>query len=116
MSRKRWVYTEGGRPLPEPVEVTEDWRNSSGPSKRSEAEVYGKLVTAEGVDVSSRRRYREHCQLARVTHYSDFKGEWQQAAKRREAMDSGELTRRDCAEAVGRAMYQAEQRNRSGRR
>lgn len=116
MSRKRYLYTQGGVPLPEPIEVCEDWSNSLGPAKRSEAEVYGNLVTAEGVDVSSRKRYREHCQRAGVTHYSDFRGEWAQAEKRRAALASGELTRRDCAEAVGRAMYQAGQRNRSGRR
>lgn len=115
MSRKRWVYTQGGVPLSEPIEVSEDWSNTIGPSRRSEGEVFGNLVTAEGVDVSSRRRYREHCRAAGVTHYSDFKGEWAQAEKRRAALASGELTRRDCAEAVGRAMYQAAQRNRSRR-
>lgn len=117
MSRRRWVYTtDGGVPLPEPIEVSDNWANTAGPSRRSEAEIYGKLVTGDGQDVSSRRRYREYCQAAGVTHYSDFKGEWAQAEKRRAALASGELTRRDCADAVGRAMYQAGQQNRSGRR
>ena len=115
MTRRRFVYTEGGQPLPEPIEVSEDWSNGTGPSKRSEAEVYGKLVTAEGVDVSSRRRYREYCQTAGVTHYSDFKQVNERAAQRRQQFASGELTRSDCADAVGRAMYQAGQRNRSRR-
>lgn len=115
MSRKRWVYTQGGAPLAEPIEVSDDWINSAGPSKRSEAEVYGDLVTAEGMDVSSRRKYREHCQRAGVTHYSDFKQVNERAAQRRQQFASGELTRSDCADAVGRAMYQAGQRNRSRR-
>lgn len=115
MSRKRWVYTVGGQPLDKPIEVSEDWSNTIGPSKRSEAEVYGNLVTAEGVDVSSRRKYREHCQRAGVTHYSDFRGVNAQAEQRRQRFASGELTRSGCAEAVGRAMYQLGQRNRSRR-
>jgi hypothetical protein len=111
MTRRRWLYTSGGRPLEEPIEVTEEWKDPAiGPALRSEAEVYGTLTpSTDGVDISTKRRHHEYMRRNNLTVAEDFKGTWEKAAKEREAFLKGEsqAVRRDAREDVGRALYEA---------
>lgn len=101
--RGRTVYTSGGQPLPEPVEIDADW---TGAEKRAQTPTeelaYGKLGrTTDGVDVSSRRKHREYLKATGFTVASDFSPEYQarEAASRERAED------RRTREAVERNVY-----------
>lgn len=111
MSRRRWVYTEGGVRLPEPIEVTQEWRNTAvGAPRRSEAEVYGNLTATDGTPIDSRRKHREYMASHGLAMAEDFKGTWEKAAKERQEMRSGgtQAVRRERREDIGRALYQLE--------
>lgn len=109
MSRRRWIYTEGGKPLQEPIEVHEDWKDSSiAAPLRSEAEVYGNVTPAtDGTDLSTRRRHSQYMKRNNLTMAEDFTGTWEKAKKEREAFQRGESQahRRELADDVGRALY-----------
>jgi hypothetical protein len=109
MSRRRWVYTDGGRPLPEPVEVTEDWHNPGNElGHKSEAEVYGNLQATDGTDLSSRRKHREYMKRNGLTISEDYRQTWAKAAQERADVFNGTSTKDKKArrEAVERAVYE----------
>lgn len=113
MSRRRWIYTEGGHPLPEPIEVTEEWRQpDAGAPHTSEEEIYGSLRATDGTDISSRTKRREYMRQKGVTDASDFAETWAKAQKEREAFRRGEQSNPERREALGRIAYQMEQRKR----
>lgn len=115
MSRKRWIYTEGGRPLPEPIEVSEDWKDPGiAAPLRSEAEVYGNVTPAtDGTPLDSRTKHRNYMKRNNLTMAEDFTGTWEKASKEREAFQRGESQshRRELADDVGMAIYET-RRNR----
>lgn len=115
MTKKRWVYTEGGRPLPQPVEVTQDWSNpGSGASLKSEAEVYGNLTPAtDGTDISTRTRHQQYMKRNNLTVAEDFTQHWEKAAKEREKVFNGQVDRAERRETIGRALHEA-RRKRNG--
>lgn len=112
MSRRRWVYTQGGRPLPEPIEVTADW--SDAPQVHAPVtDLYmdGARAT-DGTDIGSRAKRRAYMKANNLADSDDFKEAWAKAAKEREeAFREGpkDPTRR---EDVARAIAQV----RRGRR
>lgn len=111
MTRRRWVYTEGGRPLPEPYEATEDEQ----PVVRVEiaaGALYDGQRALDGTDVSTRRRFNEYLRTRGLAMADDFKGQWQQAAQKREAYRTGQQKNPKLREAIGRAAYQLEKKGR----
>lgn len=108
LERGRWVYTDRGRPLPEPIWVSDDWSNPGAEGgHKSEEEIYGKLQATDGVDISTRRRHREYMQAHGLTMAEDFKEHWKTAEKQREAVLSGDADRKERRELIGRALHEA---------
>jgi hypothetical protein len=105
MTRRRWVYTEGGRPLPEPVEVGEDFRNTPGyVAPFTDAYMDGAVAT-DGTDISSRRKREAYMKANNLADLSDFTQHLEKAAKQREAVFTGQHDREARREALGRALH-----------
>lgn len=105
MSRKRYVYTSGGQPLPEPIEVDLDWRDPGREAlHRSEEEVFGHVTATDGTDLSTRRRYNEYMKSRGLAHVDDYKETWEKAEQRRtRAFTEGDS--KGVREALNKAMY-----------
>ena len=107
-ARGRWVYTEGGQALAEPIDVNADWDDPGrSVSRRSEEEVYGGLQASDGTDISTRRRHREYMKANGLSMVSDFTEHWKAAEKRRAAIQSGEADTKERREIIGRALHEA---------
>lgn len=65
--RGRFVYRDG-----QCVRVGADWTDAERRAGQSEEEAYGHAVTADGVDISSRRKRREYMAATGVTDSSDY--------------------------------------------
>lgn len=108
MTRRRYRYNPDTKRC---EEVAPDWE----PAERrapvaTEALTYANLRTADGVDVSSRRKHREHMKAHDVALVDDFKDSWARAAKERaEGTPEEHRERRD---DIGRAAYQLQQQKR----
>lgn len=115
--RKRWVYTSGGRPLPEPIEVSDDWENVRGESHRSEEEIFGKLTNPEGGDMSSRKKMRDYMKANDLAHHDDFKEHFAKKEVERRAMftPGSRWGAKERKEDVARALYQHKEKNRNKR-
>lgn len=105
MSRQRFVWDEKLHQL---VEIDSGW----SPTARTElmtGSCYDDARTADGVDISSRRKRNEYMRLNNLADFDDFKGTWEKQRKARESFYRGERdpVRRD---AIGRAVHQLEQR------
>lgn len=113
-TRTRYIYTQGGVPLPQPIEVGEEWRDPGrGPSHKSEEEVYGSLPTAtDGTRLDTRKRHRDYMKENNLTIAEDFKGTWEKAAESRERMSRGDFDHHNRREAIARAAYQVEKKGR----
>ena len=110
MARRRWVYTEGGKPLPEPIEVSEDWSNTV---RRVDVvtDLYMDGVAAtDGTDIGSRKKRRAYMQAHGLADADDFKGEWAKADRERQAMRHGNFDTRERKEAIARALTQGKRR------
>lgn len=109
MSRRRWVYTQGGEPLPAPVEVDQDWSNAPPRAQTATEElIYGGL-SADGADISSRRKHREYMRANGLTTADDYTQTWARAQKERENIrQGGDFDTRERREAIGRAVYDLE--------
>ena len=69
-------------------------------------------------DVGSRKRHREYMKRYDLATADDFNrpgGYWERAAKDREQVREGTNDRKERREAIGRAMYEVEQRERRKR-
>lgn len=109
-ARGRFVYTSGGTPLEEPVAVDGDWTQpDSGPARRSEEEVYGRITATDGADLSTRTRHREYMKANNLTIADDFKETWKRAEKER-TTPGRNLP--EIREEVGRAFYESEKKGR----
>jgi hypothetical protein len=84
MTRRRWLYTQGGTPLPEPIEVTAEWTDA--PTAHAPVtDLYMDGVRAtDGTDIGSRAKRREYMQRNNLADADDFKSTWEHAAKERE--------------------------------
>lgn len=113
MTVRRFIYTQGGVPLPEPIEVTDEWRQpDSGPKCTSEEEIYGRLQATDGTDISSRTKRERYMRANGLADAGDFKETWSKAQKDREAYRRGEKVNPERREALGRIAYQMEQKRR----
>lgn len=112
--RGRFVYTSNGSPLPEPIQVGEEWRNPGHcASLKSEEEVYGSLGTAtDGTRLDTRKRHREYMKANNLTIDTDFKGTWEKAAEYRERMSKGDFDHHSRRETIARAAYEVEKKGR----
>jgi len=105
---KRWVYTEGGRPLPEPIEVSDDYSDaprSTGDLGKFE---YDNARAPDGTDISSRTKLNRYLKESGLALAGDFKGQWESQQKQREAASRGEKSEADKRrhrEAIGREAY-----------
>lgn len=95
-------YAEEQRALDAPIMVDRFYENTS---------------TVDGVDIGSRRKYRDYCKEHNVTNSADFKETWKKDAETRakfftEGGDHKERAER--RETVARAWYELE--NRRGNR
>jgi hypothetical protein len=107
--RGRWVYTDGGKPIPGgPVDVNADWTDTTrSTGHKSEEEIYGRTVATDGTDLSTRTRHREYMKANGLSMDSDFKEHWKTAAKQREAVLTGEADKKERREIIGRALHDA---------
>lgn len=86
MSRRRWTYTMGGVPLPEPVEVSEDFQSHaerSGATIMCDRFMDG-ASTVDGVDIGSRNKRRQYKEAHGLADYGDFKNHWDSAQRQRQ--------------------------------
>lgn len=110
MTRRRWLYTMGGNPLPEPIEVGEEYAPVD-----VRAPVYSDLYmdgvrATDGTDISSRAKRNEWMKRNDFVDVGDCTGMWAKAAKEREALAQGKHDTGARREAIGRAIYCLEQR------
>lgn len=69
--RGKFVYRDG-----QLVRVDSAWTDAETRAGKSEEEVYGHDTTADGVDISSRRKRRDYMKATGVTDATDFSGDW----------------------------------------
>lgn len=113
MTRRRWLYTEGGRPLPEPIEVGEESEDTSGRMPVFTDRYMEGMRATDGADISSRQRRAEYMRRNNLADADDFKGTWARAAEQRAAFYGAKGHDRTARrEAIGRALYQLEKRGR----
>jgi len=112
MSRRRWVYTDGGRPLSEPIEVSEDYVGEVRDGhRRSEEEIYGKITATDGTDLSTRKRHRDYMKANGLALADDYKNTWAKAEQRRQEYARGNTGQgKQIREAVARALYERKRR------
>lgn len=108
---RRWVYTEGGRPLPEPYEATAEAQHTAR-LEIATGSVYDGQRALDGTDVSTRRRFEEYLRRTGTCMADDFKGEWQKAAAAREEYRAGRQRNPKLRDDIGRAAYQLEKKGR----
>lgn len=106
MSRRRYIYTQGGRPLPEPIEVDSEWSDAPRAVLRVDLSYMDGVAATDGTDISSKRRRREYMKVNNLADADDFKGQWAKQAKDRENAASGNFDRAARKEALARAVYQ----------
>jgi len=105
MTRSTWHYDEKLGKLVEGPGP----RRSDGPSGdgwRFSDRIYerGAFKAHDGTVIDSKRKHREYMKRHGLTTADDFKGTWDAAAKRREAVFTGKHDREARREAVARAL------------
>jgi hypothetical protein len=104
MSRQRWAYTMGGKPLAEPVLVSEDFQSTCGLTAPV-TDLYMDGVRApDGTDIGSRTKRRNYMRANNLADYDDFKGTFARAAQERQAIQQGTHQREERRQDVARAM------------
>lgn len=106
MSRRRWVFTRGGRPC-EPYEVSEDWQPTFSTAKVElmTGSCYDGQRAQDGTDISSRQKHHEWMRQNNLADTSDFTETWKKAKRQRERVLSGEADRPQRREAIERALH-----------
>jgi hypothetical protein len=106
--RGRWVYTDRGQPLSEPIWVSEDWANPGHETgRRSDAEIYNNLRATDGTPIDSRTKHRNYMKANGLAMTEDFKEHFKKAEKRREEVLSGNADSKERREVIGRALHEA---------
>jgi nitrous oxide reductase accessory protein NosL len=79
VKRGRTVYTQGGQPLPEPIEPGADWTEAEGRAQTvTEELVYGGIKATDGVPINSRKKHREYLKQNGLAMAQDYSPEYQQ--------------------------------------
>lgn len=101
MPRKRWLYTQGGQPLPEPVEVSDEWRDPGiGQLCRSEAEVYNNLQASDGTPIDSRTKHRRYMQSNGLAMAGDYSENFRAGVKADRERQSDRAAERATVQAI----------------
>jgi hypothetical protein len=113
MTRRRWTYTDGGRPLPEPVEVSPDYqRYEERQPLFTDRWREGSRAT-DGTDIGSRAKERDYMKATGLAHASDFAETWQKANQKKSEQRMGVVrVDRELKDTVGRAAYEAGRKKR----
>lgn len=113
MTRRRWVYTMGGNPLPEPVEVTVDFQSRherNGTCFMVDRFMEGDRAT-DGTDIGSRSKRRDYMRAHGLADAGDYTNVWERARAEKEARVLGKAPlSREIVEEVGRVAYELKQR------
>lgn len=107
MSRTRYAYTMGGVPLPEPVEVSEDYHGGDGRS--GDLFMVDRFMEGDrapdGTDIGSRAKRRDYMKAHGVADASDYTETNQRNAQRRADYYQGKHTNAQMGEAIARALH-----------
>ena len=107
MTRRRFLYTDGGRPLDEPVEVTPDYERYDAKQPVFTDRHHEGQRAPDGTDIGSRRKRAEYMRLNGLADADDFKGSWVKARQERDNFFTGKGgASREIRETVGRAAYE----------
>lgn len=107
MSRKRYAYTMGGVPLPEPVEVSEDYHGGDGRSGALlmvDRHMEGERAP-DGTDIGSRTKRRDYMRANGLADASDYTQQHQRDAQRRAEYFQGKHTNGKMEESIARALH-----------
>lgn len=105
MSRRRYAYTRGGVPLPEPVEVPDDFQSAAERMPIfGDGYMDGTRSPLDGADIGSRTKRREYMKLRGLADASDYSGTWEKAAQHRAAIQTGAVDKSERRAQVARAM------------
>lgn len=105
VSRRRFAYTMGGVPLPEPVEVSEDYHGGDGRMPLfTDRHMEGDRAT-DGTDIGSRAKRRDYMRANGLADASDYTQTHQKKAQERAAYFQGKHTNAQMGEAIARALH-----------
>jgi hypothetical protein len=94
--RGRFVWSESAQAM---VRVGEDWTDAERRAQTvTEELVHGKIATADGVDISSRKKRRDYMRAAGVVDSSDYSPEWREKKKKEIERTKDEGRRSDIVE------------------
>lgn len=118
MTRKRWTYTIGGRPILDPVtgeltplEVSVDFQGTRGLTAPVTDLYMDGTAATDGTDIGSRRKREEYKRTRGLIDADDLKGTWERAAQERaKYVQAQGLTREQWREAASRSLYQLEKK------
>ncbi len=100
MSRRRYVYTCGGEPLPEPIEVSDDWAGTERRAQTPTEElVYGGVAATDGTPINTRKRHREYLASRGMAMASDYSPEYLQRRRDDMARTEGRERKQDIIQA-----------------
>lgn len=109
MSRRRFIYDPELQDL---VEVGEDFVNHAGPSRKSDAEVYGGLQATDGTPIDSRTKHRRYMKERDLSLTSDWTETWAKAAEKRAEVFTTGGDHKQRREQVERAFHEVTERGR----
>ena len=106
MTRRRWVYRKDADGVMQAIEVLSD----AELTLRLNAPVVGDshyegLRGPQGEDVGTRTKHKEFLKASGLALADDFKNEWAQAQKQRDAFQQG-ASSKERREQLDRAFYQ----------
>lgn len=104
VSRRRYAYTLGGVPLPEPIEVSEDYHGGDGRSGAlimCDRFMEGTTSPIDGTDIGSRAKRREHMRAHGLADASDYSPGWYEK-KARERTSAPVVSEADVSRAYDR--------------
>jgi hypothetical protein len=114
MTRRRFVYTEGGRPLSEPYEVTDEWSDAPKPTGDGLKFELEQVQGMHGERFSTAGQFSRYLTKNDLALHSDTASHVaKKQAERAAAFTPGagyDSARR--REDIGRAMYQLQQKGR----
>lgn len=110
MTRRRWLYTMGGRPLEAPIEVSEDYVPPDAERAPVYTDRYMEGVRAtDGTDIGSREKRKAWMKRNDLVDVSDCTGMWAKAARERAEVAQGKHDTSARREEVQRAIYRLSQ-------
>lgn len=112
MSRRRFLYTQGGQPLPEPVEVSEDFSDAPRPTGDGLKFELEQVQGMKGERFGSRGAFDRYLSKNDLALHSDTASHVakKQAERARAFTPGAGYDSKQRREDIGRALYQLETR------